>query len=203
MEPQHAKNGTDGVDEEVRRLASDHEQLLVLLWTLALSTERAVCARAKTLAKLARALRIHMALEEEILLPTFWAASRTADDAVIWAEALAVHDGVKRVFAELSGTDLSTTKFRALSKVLYELLSHHTRQNELELFPRARAVLDDERLDALGARMHRRRLQLEGELIAASKRRNGLAAADTSGAFGCWDEPSGEEETDIDLYISS
>jgi len=103
------------------------------------------------------ALEIHATLEEEIFYPAF----RTIDasDSVI-LKSEPEHMEMKRLIAELRGCDPSNPRHDQLVHELMRDVMHHVADEETVLLPKAERAMTAARLDELGARMTRRRLEL-------------------------------------------
>jgi hemerythrin superfamily protein len=99
--------------------------------------------------ELADRLAAHAAIEEHRFYPAV-RARRTED---ILLESLEEHLGIKRVLADLLETRPAHPTFDAKIKVLKEQVEHHVGEEEGELFPKVRKLLDDEELEALGQEM--------------------------------------------------
>jgi hemerythrin superfamily protein len=115
--------------------------------------------------QLADKLAIHAAIEEHHFYPTV-RARRTED---ILLESLEEHLSIKRVLADLLDTQADDETFDAKIKVLKEQIEHHVGEEEGELFPKVRKLLDATELDALEQEMVAEQEQLldEGEPRAA------------------------------------
>lgn len=141
-------------------LEADHGQARAALRTLAESTERALEKRTKIRAKVALALWTHMNIEETIFYPAYAKAGKTTDDDVRGMEARTEHDCAKSALMRLEASDPGSTEFRAMAKVVFDLIDHHTGEEEDEMFPRARKLLGKERLMELGVEMKARKDEL-------------------------------------------
>jgi hemerythrin-like domain-containing protein len=166
-----AKESANGGRDATALLQEDHAEARKLLSALVESTERATHTRESTLAKVAPALWVHMQIEEEIFYPAFARLSKNADDEVAVYEAHAEHQGAKAALAKLERADVATPRFRALAKVVNDLIEHHASEEENEMFPRARELLGEERLMDLGAQLSARK----EELMASGEFRRGAA----------------------------
>ena len=115
--------------------------------------------------QLADKLAIHAAIEEHHFYPMV-RARRTED---ILLESLEEHLSIKRVLADLLDTDADDETFDAKIKVLQEQVEHHVGEEESDLFPKVRKLLDATELDALEQEMVAEQEQLleEGEPRAA------------------------------------
>ena len=102
-------------------------------------------------------LAVHAAIEEHQFYPAV-KAKRTED---ILLEALEEHVSVKRVLADLMKTSAGDETFDAKIKVLKEQLEHHVEEEEDDLFPKVKKLLDSEQLEALGQEMSAEQAMLE------------------------------------------
>ena len=103
----------------------------------------------KLFEQIADKLAIHAAIEEHQFYPAV-KAKRTED---ILLESLEEHLGVKRVIADLLKVDGSDGTFDAKLTVLKELVQHHVEEEESDLFPKVRKVLDRDALAKLAESM--------------------------------------------------
>jgi len=153
--------------DAISLLKADHKKVRGMLDELEKTTERAVKKREKLLADIENELRVHTDIEETIFYPAFLAAVKAKEDREMYFEAVEEHHVVKVVISEMKNTDAGTEQFGAKSKVLKELVTHHAKEEEKEMFPAARKVLDKDELEALGARMEQRK----AALMAAARTR--------------------------------
>lgn len=107
--------------------------------------------------EVADALAAHITVEEEIFYPAV-KARRTED---ILMESLEEHLSLKRVLADLVELRSDAAKFGAKLHVLAEQAEHHHEEEEEHLFPKVRALFDDEQLATLGRQMQARMAELE------------------------------------------
>jgi hemerythrin superfamily protein len=106
-------------------------------------------ARRKLYAEVADQLTLHINAEETVFYPAVKAA-RTED---ILLESLEEHLSLKRLMADLLALGPSEQTFEPKFKVLKEQAEHHHKEEEEHLFPKVKALLDDDRLQQLGAEM--------------------------------------------------
>lgn len=134
-------------------LKQDHETVRGLLSSLENATG---ARRAKLLAQVDRELKVHTQIEEEIFYPAYLDAARKKDDTKLYYEALQEHHVVDLVLPEAAEGD-SPEELKAKAKVLKELVEHHADEEEKEMFPSAKKILDKETLRALGEQMQLRK----------------------------------------------
>lgn len=100
-------------------------------------------------------LKIHTTIEEEIFYP---AVRQAIKDSDLMDEALVEHAGAKDLVAQLEGMDTKDDLYDAKVTVLGEQINHHVKEEEGEMFPKAkRAKLDTANL---GAKMLKRKMEL-------------------------------------------
>jgi hemerythrin superfamily protein len=105
--------------------------------------------------KICQALTIHASIEEEIFYPAVRAA---IDDGDLMDEALVEHAGAKALVAQLEEMDPGDELFDAKVTVLGEQIAHHVKEEEAEMFPKARKAKVD--IAQLGAQMSKRKSAL-------------------------------------------
>ena len=144
-----AKKPTDAI----ALLKADHEKVRGLLETLEKATGP---RRAKVLAQVEQELKVHTTIEEEIFYPAYREAARKKDDKKLFFEAVQEHHVVDMVLPEMND-GASPEELKAKAKVLKDLVEHHAEEEEKQMFPRARKVMDRDELKSLGEMMQRRK----------------------------------------------
>ena len=147
--------------DAIALLKQDHKAVKALLTELADTTNRAQKTRTELLQKIATEIEAHTTIEEEIFYPAFKAAGEKADDGKMFFEALEEHRAAgDLVLPDLLKTDVQSDQFGGRAKVLKELIEHHADEEEKEMFPRARELMDKAQLEQLGERMAKRKAEL-------------------------------------------
>jgi hemerythrin superfamily protein len=100
--------------------------------------------------QIAESLKLHSKLEEEIFYPAVREMGDKGEEMVL--EALEEHHVVDLVIAELPEVDPEDERFEAKMTVLQELVEHHAKEEEKEMFKTAQK-LGKQELEALGERM--------------------------------------------------
>jgi hypothetical protein len=109
--------------------------------------------------RLADLLAIHSAIEAR----HFYPAVRGAETEELIIESLDEHEGMKRLLRELIRRDRIDSDFLGCIKELQGEVEYHVDEERGELFPIARRLLDDARLDELGRAMARTMAALSEE----------------------------------------
>lgn len=97
-------------------------------------------------------LTVHTQIEEEIFYP---AAKAALDEEELVNEAAIEHASAKILIDQIKKTSPKDEMYDALLKVLSEYVDHHVKEEETEMFPKAKKAKLD--MNALGARMMERK----------------------------------------------
>jgi len=108
-------------------------------------------AVADLLTELANALAAHMTIEQELLYPN---VENLAHDMIF--ESYEEHALAEIALKRLLASDPRTEAFKARVTALKELIQHHVKEEETELFPTLEDQLDEKQLTSLGERMRDR-----------------------------------------------
>jgi hemerythrin-like domain-containing protein len=139
--------------DAITLLTEDHQRVRELLGEMEETTERAVSKREELLATIEQELEIHTKIEEDIFYPAFRDAAKKKDDKDLYYEALEEHHVVDMVMPEIKKTKADSDEFGAKAKVLKDLVEHHAGEEEKEMFPRAKKLMDREQLLDLGRQL--------------------------------------------------
>ena len=124
-------------------LKTDHKKVKALFAEYQEATPRKQQGIAQTII---HELEIHAELEEELIYP---AIRQGIKDDELMNEATEEHHLVHVLIAELKELDPSDATFKAKVTVLGELVKHHVKEEEGEMFPQAqKAKIDWEALEA-------------------------------------------------------
>ena len=111
--------------------------------------------------KICLALKVHAQIEEEIFYPQ--AREATKDNDLI-DEALVEHATVKKLIGEIEAMEVGEELYDAKMRVLGEMVKHHIKEEEEELFPELEAAKMN--LDAVDKEISERREELMSEMQA-------------------------------------
>jgi hemerythrin superfamily protein len=118
-------------------------------------------SRRELMERIVQELKVHSTIEEEIFYPAVRAlGTEKAEESVL--EALEEHHVVDLVMADLPNVDPEDERFQAKMTVFHELVEHHAKEEEKEMFKTAQK-LGKEELEALAERMEARVEELKGE----------------------------------------
>jgi hemerythrin superfamily protein len=109
----------------------------------------------KLVSEICLELSVHAQIEEEIIYP---AVKLALKDKELVPEATVEHATLKDLIAQVDGVEPDGEMFDAKVKVMSEYVKHHVKEEQAEMFPKAkRSQLD---MKVLGARMSERKQEL-------------------------------------------
>ena len=123
-------------------------------------------AMAEVAGKIAKELRVHTAIEEEIFYP--WCRQLSDEVAETVDEGLQEHHQVKVLLAEAAELEPGTGAWVAKFTVIIEDVEHHAEEEESEMFPKVRSHSDTQAREALGQRLDARKGDLGAPTLAAT-----------------------------------
>jgi hemerythrin superfamily protein len=148
-------NETDTQDA-VAMLTADHKQVKKLFGEFdKLKEEGSDEDKSAVVEQICNELKIHTELEEEIFYP---AVRNAIDDSDLMDEALVEHAGAKELIAQLEEASPDDDLYDAKVTVLGEQIEHHVKEEEGNMFPKARKAKVDTK--TLGATMLKRKMAL-------------------------------------------
>jgi hemerythrin superfamily protein len=157
MATEHKKRGIGtGVQDAIAMLLADHKKVKKLFSGFdKLKEEASDEEKSAIVEQICNELKIHTELEEEIFYP---AVRKAIDDSDLMDEALVEHAGAKDLIAQLEDANPDDDLYDAKVTVLGEQIDHHIKEEEGEMFPKAKKAKVD--TEALGAAMLKRKMAL-------------------------------------------
>ena len=146
-------NTAPKVQEATALLRADHK----LVSGLFAEYEKARSpARKKTLvSRICTELSVHAQVEEEIFYP---AIKQALKDKELVPEATVEHATLKELIAQVEDVEPDGEMFDAKIKVMSEYVKHHVKEEQEEMFPKAKATKLD--MVELGAQLSERKAEL-------------------------------------------
>lgn len=141
--------------DALKLLKDDHKTIEELFKRFEKTGDRAHAAKRQIADRLVEELSVHAAIEEQLLYPVVRATIPDAETEAL--EALEEHHVVKWLLYEIEMTDPADERFDAKMSVLMEMVRHHVKEEESELFPKVREELGRTLLAELGDEMDKAR----------------------------------------------
>ncbi|MDO8308664.1 MAG: hemerythrin domain-containing protein [Actinomycetota bacterium] len=111
--------------------------------------------------EICEALTVHATIEELVFYPAVRAEGGDAKEDI--GEAVEEHHLVKILIEELGQLPSEDEAYKSKATVLMELVRHHVKEEEDELFPKVRSELGRNRLLELGDEMMKLQANLVGQ----------------------------------------
>lgn len=148
--------------DAIALLKTDHKKVRALLETL--DRTDAPARRTNLLRQIEVEVKAHATIEEEIFYPAFKRKAEESEQVEMFFEAKEEHGLVDIMLPKTKQSNPSSEQFAARAKVLKDLIVHHAKEEEKEMFKAAKQLFDRDELKALGAQMQRRKRELVREL---------------------------------------
>lgn len=116
---------------------------------------RSSTKKKEIVARICAELSVHARVEEEIFYP---AVKLALNDKELIPEATVEHATLEGLIAQVEGVEPDGEMFDAKIKVMCEYVEHHVKEEQNEMFPKAKAAKLD--MVELGARMAERKAEL-------------------------------------------
>ncbi|SDN13828.1 hemerythrin domain-containing protein [Polaromonas sp. JS666] len=139
--------------EATAMLRADHKLVSELFEQYEKS--RSPAKKKELVAQICKELTVHAQVEEEIFYPAVKAALK---DHELIPEASVEHATLKDLIAQVEGLEPDGEMFDAKIKVMSEYVKHHVKEEQNEIFPKARATRLD--MTELGAQISARKQEL-------------------------------------------
>ena len=153
--PKNMPKSAEGIDA-ISLLTEDHENVKAMFEQYEGLGDRAMASKKKLATQICTELTKHATAEEEIFYPAVRAAGKDKEDLV--DEATVEHASAKDLIAQIMEMEASEELFDAKVKVLGEMIEHHVKEEEEEMFPKARAAGLD--LELLGQQIAERKAEI-------------------------------------------
>lgn len=149
----------------IAMLKSDHAIIKRLLRGLAAEEGQSAAAvkrREQMVRELEHQIKAHAQVEEEVFYPAFKAAAEKRRQSTdLFYEAAEEHHLVDMMLPTLKTANPKSHEFEAKVKVLKEMVEHHIKEEEKEMFAQAGSFFSDAQLLELGGMMQERRETVE------------------------------------------
>src|SRR5436190_1992523 len=161
--PSPNKSNANTSPDATELLAADHKSVKALFQAFKKLKERegADDEKADLVQQICDELTVHATIEEEIFYP---AVREGIEDQDLMDEADVEHAGVKDLIAQLESASPDDDHYDAKVTVLGEMVDHHVKEEEGEIFPKARKTID---VHDIGAQLAARKAELATNDVGA------------------------------------
>ncbi len=152
-----ARSRTPRTKDAIALLREDHKKVSALFDEF--EKARSASVKKRLVQTICQELTVHAQIEEEIFYPAVKAALK---DKELVPEARVEHDSVKALIAQVQDVEPDGEDYDAKVKVMGEFVKHHVKEEQNEMFPKAKQSRLD--LAELGQQMAERKEQLMQQL---------------------------------------
>ncbi len=145
--------GISKPQEATAMLRADHKRVSDLFTQY--EKAKAPSKKKEIVTKICTELGVHAEVEEQIFYP---AVKKALKDKKLVPEATVEHATLKDLIAQVKGVEPDGEIFDAKIKVMSEYVKHHVKEEQNEMFPKAKKTNLD--MMALGAQMAARKVEL-------------------------------------------
>lgn len=170
-----SKRSTSLSQDAIALLRADHKRVSDLYDQY--ESTRSATKKKKIVAAICLELTIHAQVEEEIFYP---AVKQALKDKELVPEATVEHATLKELIAQVKDKEPDGEMFDAKIKVMSEYTRHHVKEEQNEMFPKARATKLD--MKALGEQIAARKEELLAMPDSTSSTSSVASASATAGA---------------------
>jgi hypothetical protein len=154
------RSASKSSNDAIAMLKADHDKVKKMFKEFERLHQEDSTDQAEQLAKqICNELTVHATIEEEIFYPEVRGA---IDDDDLLDEAEVEHASAKELIAQIESMSASDDKYAARVIVLGEYINHHVKEEQGEMFPKAKKAGID--LVELGGRMLARKQELKAQL---------------------------------------
>ncbi|MCA1832961.1 MAG: hemerythrin domain-containing protein [Actinomycetota bacterium] len=135
-------------------LQEDHDKMKKIMSDIDSTTERGLKTREELFTTMKEALNVHERVEEEIFYPALREHKKAKE---IVMEGYEEHRAVDMLLGELESVPFDDESWSAKFTVIKENIEHHIKEEENEMFDKARQIFDRAELQELGGAMAARK----------------------------------------------
>ena len=160
--PNRTKTSKSAAPDAIELLTTDHKEVKTLFkqYDKLVASDGSEDEKQAVAEQICQMLTLHATIEEELFYPA--AREALGEDADLVDEADIEHASAKELIAQIEGGSPADDHFDARVKVLGEYIDHHVKEEEGEMFPKAKKSGLD--VTALGAQMAERKQELTAAL---------------------------------------
>ena len=139
--------------DAIKLLKEDHKKVKALFEEVEGLGDRATAQRKNLFQQIDQELTLHSKIEETLFYPEFKKRAENSDEREEVLEAYEEHGVVKVMIGELEDLDPKDEKYKPKLSVLKEMVMHHVKEEEGELFKMAREMFEPAELEKIGERI--------------------------------------------------
>ena len=150
--------------DAIALLKADHKKVKGLFADAEDLSDRATSQLKRLGDQICQELTVHAEIEEKIFYPAIKERAQRGhrEERDLVLESYEEHSLAKKVIGDLQAIDATDESYRPKLKVLREVIEQHIKEEERELFPSTRDLIEEDQLEELGRQMAEMKSQLTG-----------------------------------------
>lgn len=155
--------------DAIALLKADHKNVKELFAQVEDTSERAKAQLQRLGEQICTELTVHTQVEEKLFYPAVQERTKRGhkEEKDMVLEAYEEHAAAKTVIGDIQATDSGDESYKPKIKTLSEMIDHHVKEEESELFPAVQELFDEDELVELGGRMAELKAQLQEKTAKA------------------------------------
>jgi hemerythrin superfamily protein len=141
--------------DAIALLKEDHRNLRSMFEEYDGLGQRAHKAKEQVRDRIVEALSVHASIEERVFYPLVMETVPDLEESIL--EGIQEHALAEQLLAQIAGMNVDDRWFRPKMMVLGDVVRHHMREEEREIFPALREALDRAKLVELGETLREER----------------------------------------------
>ena len=149
--------------DAIALLKADHKAVKELFKQVEETSERAKAQLQRLGDQICAELTVHTQIEEEVFYPAVQERTQRGhkEEKDMVLEAYEEHAAAKKVIEDVRATEPGDDSYKPKIKTLSELIDHHVKEEERELFPSVKELFDEDELVELGQRLSELKTRLQ------------------------------------------
>ena len=149
--------------DAIALLKADHKSVKELFKQVEETSERAKAQLQRLGDQICAELTVHTQIEEEVFYPAVQERTQRGhkEEKDMVLEAYEEHAAAKKVIEDVRATEPGDDSYKPKIKTLSELIDHHVKEEERELFPSVKELFDEDELIELGQRLSELKTRLQ------------------------------------------
>ncbi len=149
--------------DAIALLKADHKAVKELFKQVEETSERAKAQLQRLGDQICAELTVHTQIEEEVFYPAVQERTQRGhkEEKDMVLEAYEEHAAAKKVIEDVRATEPGDDSYKPKIKTLSEMIDHHVKEEEHELFPSVKELFDEDELVELGQRLSELKTRLQ------------------------------------------
>jgi hemerythrin superfamily protein len=149
--------------DAIALLKADHKAVKELFKQVEETSERAKAQLQRLGDQICAELTVHTQIEEEVFYPAVQERTKRGhkEEKDLVLESYEEHAAAKKVIEDIRATEPGDDSYKPKITTLSEMVDHHVKEEEHDLFPSVKELFDEDELVELGQRLSELKARLQ------------------------------------------